>query len=76
MILNKGTISGAGTLIAVAGRGDGDNGGNAVEGTGNVETAKAYLEGGSAYLFMNKMRNQAKRILNLSLYLLLQKEQQ
>ena len=54
VILNKGTISGAGTLIAVAGRGDGDNGGNAVEGTGNVETAKAYLEGGSAYLFMNK----------------------
>ncbi len=54
VILDKGTISGAGTLIAVAGRGDGDNGGNAVEGTGNVETAKAYLEGGSAYLFMNK----------------------
>lgn len=54
VILNNGTISGAGTLIAVAGRGNGDNGGNAVEGTGNVETAKAYLEGGSAYLFMNK----------------------
>lgn len=46
VILDNGTISGAGTLIAVAGRGDGDNGGNAVEGTGNVETAKAYLEGG------------------------------
>lgn len=44
VILDNGTISGAGTLIAVAGRGDGDNGGNAVEGTGNVETAKAYLE--------------------------------
>ena len=54
VILDNGTISGAGTLIAVAGRGDGDNGGNAVEGTGNVETAKAYLEGGSVYLFMNK----------------------
>ena len=54
VILDNGKISGAGTLIAVAGRGDGDNGGNAVEGTGNVETAKAYLEGGSAYLFMNK----------------------
>ena len=54
VILDNGTISGAGTLIAVAGRGDGNNGGNAVEGTGNVETAKAYLEGGSAYLFMNK----------------------
>ncbi len=54
VILDNGTISGAGTLIAVAGRGDGDNGGNAVEGTGNVETAKAYLEGGSAYLFMDK----------------------
>lgn len=54
VILDNGTISGAGTLIAVAGRGDGDNGGNAVEGTGNVETAKAYLEGGSAYSFMNK----------------------
>lgn len=53
VILDNGTISGAGTLIAVAGRGDGDNGGNAVEGTGNVETAKAYLEGGSAYSFMN-----------------------
>lgn len=36
VILDNGTISGAGTLIAVAGRGDGDNGGNAVEGTGNV----------------------------------------
>jgi hypothetical protein len=48
VILDNGTISGAGTLIAVAGRGNGDNGGNAVEGTGNVETAKAYLEGGSA----------------------------
>lgn len=33
VILDKGTISGAGTLIAVAGRGHGDNGGNAVEGT-------------------------------------------
>ena len=54
VILDNGTISGAGTLIAVAGRGDGDNGGNAVEGTGNVEIAKAYLEGGSAYSFMNK----------------------
>ena len=54
VILDNGKISGAGTLIAVAGRGDGDNGGNAVEGTGNVETAKAYLEGGSAYSFMNK----------------------
>ena len=54
VILDKGTISGAGTLIAVAGRGHGDNGGNAVEGTGNVETAKAYLEGGSTYSFMNK----------------------
>ena len=54
VILDNGTISGAGTLIAVAGRGNGDNGGNAVEGTGNVETAKAYLEGGSAYLYMNK----------------------
>lgn len=54
VILDNGTISGAGTLIAVAGRGDGDNGGNAVEGTGNVEIAKAYLEGGSAYLFMDK----------------------
>lgn len=53
VILDKGTISGAGTLIAVAGRGDGDNGGNAVEGTGNVEIAKAYLEGGSTSV-MNK----------------------
>ncbi|MFZ2819481.1 MAG: hypothetical protein WAZ73_17195, partial [Blautia wexlerae] len=53
VILDNGTISGAGTLIAVAGRGDGDNGGNAVEGTGNVETAKAYLEGGSTSV-MNK----------------------
>ena len=53
MILDNGTISGAGTLIAVAGRGDGDNGGNAVEGTGNVEIAKAYLEGGSTSV-MNK----------------------
>lgn len=53
VILDNGTISGAGTLIAVAGRGHGDNGGNAVEGTGNVEIAKAYLEGGSTSV-MNK----------------------
>mgnify|MGYP000917228355 FL=1 len=53
VILDNGTISGAGTLIAVAGRGDGDNGGNAVEGTGNVKIAKAYLEGGSTSV-MNK----------------------
>lgn len=53
VILDNGKISGAGTLIAVAGRGDGDNGGNAVEGTGKVETAKAYLEGGSTSV-MNK----------------------
>ena len=53
VILDNGTISGAGTLIAVAGRGHGDNGGNAVEGTGNVKIAKAYLEGGSTSV-MNK----------------------
>lgn len=54
VILDNASISGKGNLIAVAGRGDGDDGGNAVEGTGKIETAGAYLEGGTTYVFSNK----------------------
>lgn len=54
VILDNATVSGKGNLIAVAGRGDGENGGNAVEGTGKIETAGAYLEGGTTYTFSNK----------------------
>ncbi len=49
VILNNGTITGDGKLIAVGGCGTFDNGGNAVTGTGTVSTAEAYLEGGSTY---------------------------
>ena len=49
VILNNGTITGDGKLIAVGGSGTFDNGGNAVSGTGTVSTAEAYLEGGNAY---------------------------
>ena len=49
VILDNGTISGSGKLIAVGGKGTFDNGGNAVEGTGNISIAYTYLEGGNTY---------------------------
>lgn len=49
VILDQGTISGAGQLIAVGGSGTFGSGGSAVEGSGTISTSSAYLEGGSAF---------------------------
>ena len=46
--LDRGTISGAGTLIAVGGNGTYDRGGDAVSGSGTVIPGKAYLQGGAS----------------------------
>ena len=46
VILDNGTITGDGKLIAVGGIGEYDNGGNAVSGAGNITVDSAYLEGG------------------------------
>lgn len=46
--LDRGTISGAGTLIAVGGDGTYDRGGDAVSGSGTVIPGKAYLQGGAS----------------------------
>lgn len=50
VVLNNGTITGAGKLIAVGGSGTFDDGGNAVSGIGTVSAAEAYLQGGHAYM--------------------------
>ena len=49
LLLNDGKIAGDGTLIAVGGRGDGDDGGNGVSGNGTISVNSAYLEGGVTY---------------------------
>lgn len=49
VILENASITGAGKLIAVGGQGTFDDGGNAVEGSGTIATANAYLEGGNSY---------------------------
>lgn len=49
VILNSGTVTGQGTLIAVGGDGTYDDGGNAVEGSGTISTAQAYLQGGDTF---------------------------
>ena len=46
--LDRGTISGAGTLIAVGGDGTYDRGGDAVSGSGTVIPGTAYLQGGAS----------------------------
>ena len=46
--LDRGTISGAGTLIAVGGDGTYDRGGDAVSGSGTVIPGKAYIQGGAS----------------------------
>lgn len=53
VILDNGTITGEGRLIALGGYGDGDDGGDAVSGTGTVSVRDAYLEGGSVFLPKN-----------------------
>lgn len=50
IILDNGTISGNGKLIAVGGSGHFDNGGNAVSGTGTLSVKDSYLEGGASYI--------------------------
>ena len=46
VILNNGTITGEGTLIAVGGNGFFDDGGNATTGSGTISVKNAYLQGG------------------------------
>lgn len=48
VLLDRGAIAGAGTLVAVGGDGTFDRGGDAVSGTGSISAAKAYLQGGAA----------------------------
>ncbi len=48
IILNGGTITGEGKLIAVGGDGHFGNGGNAVSGNGTISVKDAYLEGGAS----------------------------
>lgn len=48
IILNGGTITGEGKLIAVGGDGYFGEGGNAVSGNGTISVADAYLEGGAS----------------------------
>jgi len=48
IILNGGTITGNGKLIAVGGDGYFGEGGNAVSGNGTISVADAYLEGGAS----------------------------
>ena len=48
IILNGGTITGEGKLIAVGGDGHFDEGGNAVSGNGTISVTDAYLEGGAS----------------------------
>ena len=50
LILDQGTVSGNGKLIAVGGNGTYDDGGNGISGTGTISTASAWLEGGSTIL--------------------------
>lgn len=47
LVLNNGTITGDGDLIAVGGNGFMGAGGEGVTGTGNIDTARAYLHGGN-----------------------------
>lgn len=49
LLLNNGTVSGSGKLIAVGGNGSFGNGGNAVQGSGTISVKNAYLEGGKSY---------------------------
>lgn len=49
VILDNGSISGEGKLIAVGGNGSFGNGGNAVTGTGSINVLNAYLAGGNSY---------------------------
>lgn len=49
ILLDNGTISGEGMLIAVGGYGTFGSGGNAAEGSGTISTTNTYLEGGNAY---------------------------
>ena len=47
--LDRGDITGSGTLVAVGGDGSYDRGGDAVSGRGTLSVAKAYLQGGASF---------------------------
>lgn len=49
LVLDQGTVSGEGNLIAVGGNGDQGRGGNGVSGSGRIDAAKAYLHGGNTH---------------------------
>lgn len=49
VILNNGTITGGGKLVAIGGDGEYDDGGDAVTGTGTISTREAFLQGGSTF---------------------------
>lgn len=49
MILNGGSITGPGKLIAIGGSGTFGNGGNAVTGSGTISAANVFAKGGSSY---------------------------
>ena len=49
MILNGGSITGPGKLIAIGGSGTFDNGGSAVTGSGTISAANVFAKGGFSY---------------------------
>ena len=49
MILNGGSITGPGKLIAIGGSGTFGNGGSAVTGSGTISAANVFAKGGSSY---------------------------
>ena len=49
MILNGGSITGPGKLIAIGGSGTFGNGGSAVTGNGTISAANVFAKGGSSY---------------------------
>ncbi len=55
VILNGGTITGEGKLIAIGGCGTFGNGGNAVEGNGTISVTDTYLHGGNSYFAKEDM---------------------
>lgn len=50
VILQNGTITGSGKLVAIGGDGEYDDGGDAVAGTGTIFTREAFLQGGSTFM--------------------------
>ena len=57
--LNDGAITGGGKVIAIAGQASWGNGGTAVSGTGTISTAKAFLQGATAWTANNAVAGKA-----------------